>query len=394
MQPLTGVRVIDVTHVLAGPYCTMILGDMGAEVIKVEPYPDGDMIRSMPPYYHGISYGFTMINRNKFGMRLNLHADAGREILYKLVETADVFVENFRPGVAAKMGIDYDTLKKYNPNLIYCSISGYGQNGPSAQKGGLDIIAQGASGIMSMTGEKGGRPAKVGVPIHDIGAGLTALYHILLSYIHKLKTGEGQYIDVSLVDSCLAWTVWEAAAYFGAGEVPEPTGSRHRRIAPYQGFRTQNGYILLGAPTPRMWERLCSQVLGKPEMASDPRFATEESRLQNVDELEKCIEEVLVQKPKEYWLEKLEEAGIPSGPIYTYDEVLRHEQTKHREMVLEYEYPGIGPMKMLGFPAKMSKTPGRFRMPAPQLGQHTEEILKSLQFTDEQISELKAKSII
>lgn len=394
MQPLSGVRVLDVSHVLAGPYCTMVLGDMGAEVIKVEQYPDGDLIRATGPFQNGLSYSFTMINRNKQGLRLNLHTEKGREILYRLVETADVFVENFRPGVAKKLGIDYESLKKLNPKLIYCSISGYGQTGPQSQKGGLDIMAQGMSGIMSMTGEKNGRPVKVGIPIHDIGAGLTALYHILFAYIHLMKTGEGQYIDVSLVESGLAWTVWEAAAYFGQGELPMPNGSRHRRIAPYQGYRTQTGYILIGVVNEKMWERFCRNVLEKPEWVHDPRFATVVKRVEHVDELEECIESVLVEQPAEYWLERLDAQGVPSGPIYTYDQVLQNEQTHHREMILEYDHPAAGPMKTLGFPAKMSKTPSQFRLPAPTLGQHSELILKQLQYSEEEIMDFKQQSII
>ncbi|WP_240689494.1 CaiB/BaiF CoA-transferase family protein [Ammoniphilus sp. YIM 78166] len=394
MQPLSGVKVLDLSHVLAGPYCTMVLGDMGAEVIKVEQYPDGDLIRATGPFRNGLSYSFTMINRNKQGLRLNLMTEQGREILYRLVETADVFVENFRPGVAKKLGIDYETLKQLNPKLIYCSISGYGQTGPQSQKGGLDIMAQGMSGIMSMTGEKNGRPVKVGIPIHDIGAGITALYHVLFAYIHRMKTGEGQYIDVSLVESGLAWTVWEAAAYFGEGEVPSPNGSRHRRIAPYQGYRTQTGYILIGVVNAKMWERFCRYVVEKEEWIKDPRFATVNDRVTHVDELESAMEEVLLQQPSEYWLERLEVQGIPCGPIYTYDEVLQNEQTIHREMILEYEHPVAGPMKTLGFPAKMSRTPAHFRMPAPSLGQHSELILKQLDYTEEEIEQFKSESII
>lgn len=394
MQPLTGVKVIDLTHVLAGPYCTMILGDMGAEVVKVEQYPDGDLVRATAPFRNGESYGFTMVNRNKLGLRLNLTTEKGKEIFYRLVETADVVVENFRPGVAHKLGIDYETLTKRNPNLIYCSISGYGQTGPYSQKGGLDIMAQGMSGIMGMTGEQGGRPVKVGVPIHDIGAGITALYHILFAYIHRMKTGEGQSIDVSLVDSCFAWTIWEAAAYFGAGELPVPTGSRHRRIAPYQGYRTKTGYILIGAANQRLWERFCRQVVEKEEWLQDPRFAKENDRVAHVDELERCIEAVFIEQPSDFWLERLEAAGVPCGPIFSYEEVLQNEQILHRDMVLEYEHPVAGRMRTLGFPAKMSRTPGRLRAPAPILGEHSELILKQLHYTDEQILQFKQQSII
>lgn len=394
MQPLTGVKVIDISHVLAGPYCTMALGDMGADVVKVEQYPNGDLIRETGPYRNGVSYSFTMINRNKRGLRLNLTTEKGREILYRLVATADVFVENFRPGVTKKLGIDYETLKQINPQLIYCSVSGYGQTGPHSQKGGLDIMAQGMSGIMSMTGEKDGRPVKVGIPIHDVGAGITALYHILFAYIHRMKTGEGQYIDVSLVDSGLAWTVWEAAAYFGEGEVPSPNGSRHRRIAPYQGYRTKTGYVLVGVVNQKLWERFCKNVAEKEEWISDPRFKTGNDRIAHVEELEQCIESVFMKQPSEFWLERLEAQGIPCGPIHTYDEVMKHEQIHHREMILEYEHPVAGTLRTLGFPAKMSKTPAQFRIPAPMLGEHSESILKQLNYSEEEIRTFKQEEII
>ena len=394
MQPIEGLKVIDITHVLAGPYCTMVLGDMGADVIKIEQYPNGDLIRETGPYQNGVSYGFSILNRNKRGIRLNLLTEKGREVLYKLVKETDVFVENFRPAVAKKIGTDYETLKKINPNLIYCSISGYGQTGPYREKGGLDIMAQGMSGLMSMTGETNGRPVKVGIPIHDIGAGITAMYHILFAYIHKLKTGEGQYIDVSLVDSILPWTVWEAAAYFGSGEVPVPSGSRHRRIAPYQAYQTKTGYILLGIVNDKLWTKFCREVVQKEEWIRDPRFLSGDQRIANVEELEICIETVLTTKESEYWLEKLEKAQIPSGPILTYDQVLQNEQILHRNMVIEYEHPVGGPMKTIGFPAKMSKSSPSFRRTAPALGEHSESILKELLYSDEEINELKAQSII
>ena len=367
---------------------------MGADVIKIEQYPNGDLIRETGPYQNGVSYGFSILNRNKRGIRLNLLTEKGREVLYKLVKETDVFVENFRPAVAKKIGTDYETLKKINPNLIYCSISGYGQTGPYREKGGLDIMAQGMSGLMSMTGETNGRPVKVGIPIHDIGAGITAMYHILFAYIHKLKTGEGQYIDVSLVDSILPWTVWEAAAYFGSGEVPVPSGSRHRRIAPYQAYQTKTGYILLGIVNDKLWTKFCREVVQKEEWIRDPRFLSGDQRIANVEELEICIETVLTTKESEYWLEKLEKAQIPSGPILTYDQVLQNEQILHRNMVIEYEHPVGGPMKTIGFPAKMSKSGPSFRRTAPALGEHSESILKELLYSDEEINELKAQSII
>jgi crotonobetainyl-CoA:carnitine CoA-transferase CaiB-like acyl-CoA transferase len=382
-KALEGLKVIDLSQVLAGPYCTMVLGDMGADVIKIEKYPNGDDTRTMGPYINEESYMYMMVNRNKRGMCLNLKEAEGRSILYELIKTADVFVENYRPGVTKKLEIDYDTLKQINPQLIYCSISGYGQTGPYHQKGGFDIMAQGLSGLMDMTGERKGKPVKVGIAIHDIAAAQTALQSILIAYIHRLKSGEGQYIDVSLVDSGLAWTVWEAAAYFGKGEVPQRNGMAHRVSAPYQGFQTKNGFILIGAANQKLWEKFCLNVVDQPEWLENPRYATNSLRNEHVDELEIEIEEILVTETSEYWLELLEKNGIPSGPIYSYDQTLSNPHIKEREMVLEYLHPIAGSMKTLGFPAKFSETPGQLVKPAPLLGQHNEEILQEIGFTKE-----------
>jgi crotonobetainyl-CoA:carnitine CoA-transferase CaiB-like acyl-CoA transferase len=382
-KALEGLKVIDLSQVLAGPYCTMVLGDMGADVIKIEKYPNGDDTRTMGPYINEESYMYMMVNRNKRGMCLNLKEAEGRSILYELIKTADVFVENYRPGVTKNLEIDYDTLKQINPQLIYCSISGYGQTGPYHQKGGFDIMAQGLSGLMDMTGERNGKPVKVGIAIHDIAAAQTALQSILIAYIHRLKSGEGQYIDVSLVDSGLAWTVWEAAAYFGKGEVPQRNGMAHRVSAPYQGFQTKNGFILIGAANQKLWEKFCLNVVDQPEWLENPRYATNSLRNEHVDELEKEIEEILVTETSEYWLEVLEKNGIPSGPIYSYDQTLNNPHIKEREMVLEYLHPIAGSTKTLGFPAKFSETPGQLVKPAPLLGQHNEEILQEIGFTKE-----------
>ncbi|MCM3716192.1 CoA transferase [Alkalihalobacillus oceani] len=394
MGSLDGVRVIDLTHALAGPYCTMLLGQMGAEVIKVEKYPDGDMIRDQGPYINGESYGFMMANLNKKGVRLNLKTEKGVELFYKLIETADVVVENFRPGVTKKLGIDYETLKAKKPDLIYCSITGYGQTGPYSQKGGFDIMAQGLSGIMSMTGEKGGAPAKVGIAIHDIAGGVTAMYNILSAYIHRLKKGEGQYIDVSLVDSGLAWTVWEAAGYFGAGEVPRPNGSRHRVNAPYQGIKTKDGYVLVGAANQRLWEKFCQSVIHRPELIEDPRFNTNDNRIKHVDELEQILEDILVTQPTDYWVEEMGKAGVPGGPILSYDETLANEHILARGMIQEIEHPTAGMIKVLGIPGKATESPGQLTRPAPTLGQHTEEILQELELSAEEIASLKEEEII
>lgn len=393
-QPLQGMKVIDVSQVLAGPYCTMVLGDMGADVIKIEKFPKGDDTRTMGPFINGESCMYMMVNRNKRGMCINLKSEEGKYILYELIKSADVFVENFRPGVTKKLGIDYDTLKSLNPSLIYCSISGYGQTGPYRNKGGFDIMAQGFSGIMDMTGEKNGKPVKVGIAIHDIAAAQTALQSILAAYIYRLKSGEGQYIDVSLVDSGLAWTVWEAAAYFGSGEVPVRTGTAHRVSAPYQGFRTKDGFILIGAANQKLWETFCLYVVKKPEWLEDERFLTNCLRAKHVDELTEMIEKVLIHHDSKYWLELLDKYGIPSGPIYSYDQTLADPHVQARDMILEYTHPVGGKMKTLGFPAKLSETPCQLTRPAPLLGQHNEEILQELGYTDADIENLRQHGII
>lgn len=393
-KALEGVKVIDLSQVLAGPYCSMVLGDMGADVIKVEKYPKGDDTRSMGPTISEESYMYMMVNRNKRGMCLNLKNAEGLSILYDLVKEADVFIENYRPGVTEKLGIDYETLKEINPQLIYCSISGYGQTGPYRNKGGFDIMAQGLSGMMDMTGEKDGAPVKVGIAIHDIAAAQTAIQSILSAYIYRLKKGEGQYIDVSLVDAGLAWTVWEAAAYFGEGEIATRNGTAHRAAAPYQGFQTKNGYILIGAANQKLWEVFCEQVVERPDWIHDSRFLTNVLRVQNIEELEMVIESILVQHESDYWLDLLEANGIPSGPIYSYDQTLNDHHIKAREMILEYEHPVGGMMKTLGFPAKFSKTPGQLLKPAPLLGQHNGEILTELGYSVESLKDLVEQKVI
>lgn len=393
-QALQGLKVVDLSQVLAGPYCTMVLADMGAEVIKIEKYPNGDDTRTMGPFINEESHMYMMVNRNKKGVCLNLKTSEGLELFKELIQSVDVLVENYRPGVTKKLGIDYAALKEINPGLIYCSISGYGQTGPYSQKGGYDIMAQGLSGLMHMTGEADGKPVKVGFAVNDIAAAQTALQSILMAHIYKLRSGEGQYIDVSLVESGLAWTVWEAAAYFGQGQLPERTGTAHRVSAPYQGFKTQDDYILVGAGNQKLWEIFTTKVVNRPDWLSNPLFASNYLRAQNVKALEEEIESELVKHKATYWLQLLDEYGVPSSPIYSYDQTLNDPHILERGMVLSYEHPTAGSMRTLGFPAKFSQTPGQLIKAAPTLGQHNEEILKSLHMTDEHIKQLKAANII
>lgn len=394
MIPLNGVKILDLTQFLAGPYCTMVLSDFGADVTKIERFPGGDDSRRLGPFINDEGYCFAMPNRNKKSLALDLKSEKGVEIFLELAKKADVIIENFRPGVMKKLGIDYETINSINSGIIYCSISGFGQYGPYSQKGGFDIIAQGITGFMRMTGEPNGRPAKVGIAINDIAAGATAIYGIMGAYIHKLKTGEGQYLDTSLVDAGLAWTVWESAAYFGAGEVAKATGTRHRRSTPYQSYKTKDGFVTVGAGNQRLWERVCNDVINKPEWIEDPRFVDLAKRMENIDLLEREIELILIQEPTSYWVEKLDETGVPAGPVYTYDQALNDSHVLARDMVVEIEHPKLGKIKSLGIPIKMSKTPLSIRTPAPWLGQHTTETLRDIGLTENEIDHLFEANVV
>ena len=388
MLPLENVRVLDFTRFLSGPYATMVLADMGADVIKIERFPAGDDTRALGPKVNGESYCFAMVNRNKRSVGLDLTTPAGREVLYRIASTVDVVVENFRPGVTQRLGIDYETLRAGNSAVVYCSITGFGQDGPYRNRPGFDIIAQGLVGFLRMTGQPGDRPAKFGIAISDLVAGATAVQAILAAYIHRLRSGTGQYIDVSLVESGLALTVWEAAAYFGSGEIPEPTGTRHRRNAPYQAYRTSDGYVTIGGNTEPMWRALCLKVLERDDLLHDPRYADKELRLQHLDELEADIERVTAAHSSRHWIARLEQAGVPGGPVYTYDQVLVDEHIVARGMVQQMEHPRMGTIRALAPPAKLSETPLQLRLPAPLVGQHTTDVLAEVGLGVDEIDEL------
>ena len=392
--PLEGVRVLDLTSIMAGPYCTMVLGDMGAEVIKIENFPEGDGSRRFDPKVNDESYCFAVLNRNKKSVGLNMKDPRGKAAFLKLAEKADIITENFRPGVTKKLGIDYETIAKINPGVIYASMSGFGQTGPYGKKGGFDIVAQGMSGIMMMTGYPGGRPAKVGIAMNDIASGVTALYAILGAYIGRLRGGKGQYLETSLLEAGLAWTHWESGAYFGSGELPTATGTRHRRSTPYQAYKTQDGYVTVGGNNQKLWTAFCTSVCGKPEWLSDPRFNPLAKRLENIDELEREIETVFATQPTAHWVEKLDAAGVPGGPVYTYDQILADPHIEARKMVVEMEHPKIGRMKSLGIPVKSTGELLAIRNAAPWLGQHSEEVLKTLGYGAGDIEALYAEGVL
>ena len=386
--PLEGVRVLDLTNVMAGPYCTMVLGDMGADVIKIEAFPGGDSSRRFTPQVNGESYCFAVLNRNKKSLALDMKSAQGKEIFNKLAAKADIITENFRPGVVRKLGIDYDSVAKFNPAVVYASMSGFGQTGPYGQKGGFDIIAQGMSGIMMMTGYPGGRPSKVGIAMNDIASGVTALYGILGAYIGRLRSGKGQYLETSLLEAGLAWTQWEFGAYFGGGELPSATGTRHRRSAPYQAYRTQDGYVTVGANNAKLWQNFCNIVCDKPEWLLDPRFATDVARLENVDALEAEIEALFSSAPTEHWVGLLDKAKVPGGPVYRYEQILHDPHIKARQMVVDIDHPKIGPMKTLGLPIKSTGELTAIRQPAPLLGQHSAQVLEDLGYSASDVAAL------
>ena len=392
--PLEGVTVLDLTNVMAGPYCAMVLGDMGAEIIKIENFPEGDTSRRFEPQVNGESYCFAVLNRNKKSLAVDMKNPRGKAIIMKLGEQADIVLENFRPGVVRKLGIDYDSFKARNPGLIYASMSGFGQTGPYGKKGGFDIIAQGMSGIMMMTGYPGGRPAKVGIAMNDIASGVTALYGILGAYIGRLRHGTGQYLETSLLEAGLAWSIWEFGAFFGSGEVPAATGTRHRRSAPYQAYRSKDGYVTVGASSEKLWRNFCTMVCEKPEWMTDPRFSSLALRLANVDELEKEIERVLGTQNTAHWVERMDAAQVPGGPVYGYEQILNDPHIKARQMVVDIEHPKIGPMKTLGLPIKSTGELTAIRRAAPWLGQHSEEVLRGMGYGDAEVQALFADGVV
>jgi formyl-CoA transferase len=378
--PLDGVRVVDLTQVMGGPFCTMQLGDLGADVIKVEP-PAGDLSRSMggaPLRMTGDDNApFFALNRNKRSIVLDLTQDRDHTVFMALVETADVLVESFRPGVMKRLGIDYDTIAALNPRLIYASISGFGQTGPYAHRPGFDLVAQGMSGIMSVTGEPDGTPVKCGVPIADLSVGLIATNGVLAALIARANTGRGQHIDTSLFESALAMSVWETTEYWATGDAPRAQGSAHRLSAPYQAFRTSDGYITLAALTSLQWQRLCA-TLGREALATDSRFETNAARMANRPALVREIETSLAGRTTADWVDRMLAAGVPAGPIYDFAQVFADPHTRARHMIEDVDHPVAGRVHTLGFPLKMSDTPLRVRRPPPLLNQHAAEILREL----------------
>lgn len=387
MQPLQNIRVLDLSRVLAGPYCTMVLGDLGAEIIKVEP-PEGDETRGWgPPFAEGESAYYLCVNRNKRSMVVNLKTDEGREILRELAMQSDVLVENFRPGTLKKFGLDFETLHELNPRLIYCSISGFGQTGPLRDMPGYDFMIQAMGGIMSVTGEPDGEPMKVGVAVADLFAGQNAVISILAALQARTFTGEGQYIDIALFDSELGWLANVASNFLISGKNPKRYGNAHANIVPYQSFQASDGWFVVAVGNDKQFEAFC-KVIGKPELSADERFSTNSARVQNREILIPLLKPIFMQKTVSEWLALIGDQ-FPCGPINNFDQVFSMPHVKEREMLVQMEHPTIGALPLVGSPLKMGGTPVSYRLPPPLMGQHTKDILReSLGYSDEKVMAL------
>lgn len=370
----------------------MHLSDMGADVIKVEKPAGGDDVRGWGPFAGEESVPFMQLNRNKRSVVLDLRTEAGKNAFKKLARRSDILIENFRPGTMEKLGLGYETLRQDHDDIIYCSISGFGKTGPYAKRAGFDLVAQGMSGIMSFTGFEGMPPAKTGVPVADMTAGMYAVYGILAAYVHRLRTGKGQYLETSLLESAITYTVWESAIFFATGTVAGPLGSGHRLVAPYQALRTADGYMNLGGANQPNWERFC-QAIGRTELLADPRFLDNTARMNNKKVLEAELEATLTTKPTAHWIQVMDEAGIPAGPIYDIKQVWSDAQVRAREMDVVTEHPTVGKVHNIGLAVKMAGTPGRIRSAAPTLGQHTDEVLAEAGLPADEIRALREQGV-
>ena len=393
--PLQGMTVIELAHIMAGPVCGRMLADLGADIIKVERVAGGDPSRGFaPPLVDGESAAFMMINRNKRGIAVDLKHEAGRGVVEQLLDDADVVIENYRKGTMERLGLGYDTLRARNPGLIYCEISGFGRTGPYAELGGFDLVAQGYSGLMSITGESAERPpVKCGPPVTDITAGLLATLGVVAAYVERLRTGRGQRIDTSLFEAGITQTFWQSAIALASGVSPQPMGSAHPLNAPYEAFETADGWITIGASSEATWQRL-PPVLERPELLDDPRFERNRDRMVNRPALNALLAPAFKQRPTGEWLDRLTRAGVPAGPVLSIGDMLAHPQTRARDMVVETDHPSLGPMETIGFPVKFSATPASIHAGAPRLGEHTVEVLTALGRTRTEIERLIEAGVV
>jgi crotonobetainyl-CoA:carnitine CoA-transferase CaiB-like acyl-CoA transferase len=386
--------VIELAHIMSGPTCGLMLADMGADVVKVEKPEGDDTRRSVPPEIAGESAAYMMVNRNKRGIVVDLKTAGGKAVLRRLASRADVLIENYRAGALEGLGLGYETLREDNPGLIHCAISGFGRTGPFAERPGFDLIAQGMSGLMSITGEGSGRPpVKVGAPVSDIVAGILAAMAVCAAYAHKLKTGEGQRLDTSLLEAGIVLTYWQSAIAFATGVSPGPMGSAHPLNAPYQAFQTADGWINVGAANQRSWERLLG-VLGQPELQGDARFASNAARMVNLAALVEALTPLFQRRTTSAWLAALDEAGVPAGPVLSIGEMHADPQVIARAMAPLVEHPVAGRMQTLGAPVKFSETPCEVASAAPTLGQHSREVLAEFGYAEEEIAALLAAGAV
>ena len=395
MKALEGVRVLDLTRALAGPFCTLMLGDYGADVIKIELPGSGDDTRTWgPPFIGEESAYFLSINRNKRSLTLNFREPKAVEVFLKLVGESDVVVENFTPGVMARLGIDYEAVKAVNPRIVFCSISGFGQTGPYKARPAYDQIMQGISGLMSITGDPAGEPEKIGIAVTDIGAGMWAAFSILAALRHRYETGEGQYIDIAMLDAQIAWLTYQAAFYFANNTPPQRLGKAHPTLVPYQGFMAQDGkYFNVAVGSERLWDRFC-QGIGRQDLKDDPEYATNGDRVRNRAKIVPMLQEFFLTRTSTEWVTDLQAVSVPAGPINDLADVFADPQVIHREMLLEMPHPTLGSIKQTGLPLKFSVTPGGLDRHPPLLGEHNREILAGLGYSDADIAEMAAGAVI
>ena len=393
MQPLSGIKVLDLGRALAGPFCSLMLADMGAEVVKIEPPGLGDDSREWPPLQGGESCYFVSFNRNKRSIVIDLASPEGQTIFRSMVESADVVVENYRTGVMERWGLGYEDLRAINPRLVYCAISGFGRTGPYAKKPATDIYMQAFSGLMSVTGEPGGPPIRIGVSICDLTAGLYSALGVMGALQARERTGEGQFIDTSLLETQMSYISYLFTSFLSTGKLPQPQGSGHLSIVPYQAFMTSDGWVSLATFNDRLWRRACV-AMEIEHLADDPRFLTNALRLEHRNELIPLLEVVFLTRTSAEWVEIMDEHDVPLAPVQSVDEVIAHPQVKHREMIQTIEHPTAGTLGIFGFPLKFSETPCEYRMPPPTLGQHTRQILAEYGYGDDRVEELFKNGVV